>query len=62
MARIKSKHYQNERKCGGCNWSVSVLYSFKHNSFKDGLCGDCFAGMLVEEKADVVMNVVMNKQ
>lgn len=51
--RVKQKLYPNEKKCGGCNWKVSKLYSFKDMSFKEGLCGDCFMEMLVEEKCDV---------
>ncbi len=40
--------YPNEKKCGGCNWRVSVLYSFDCNTFREGLCGGCFMDMLVE--------------
>ena len=56
------------KKCGGCNWHVDHVYllaenqeqadmAFKESGEEDddprGLCGDCMAKMLMEEKYDV---------
>ena len=51
----------NEPKCGGCNWETSVFYRLK-GTRKDfdltegcgpGLCGNCFADLIVDNKATV---------
>jgi len=50
MPKVIRKFYPNEVKCGGCNWRVSVLYSFEDIDIdKYGLCGSCFMDMIVEE-------------
>ena len=47
--KVKSKIFNDEIKCGGCNYRVSTLYSFpKYNIKEEGLCSCCFMGMIVE--------------
>ena len=46
--KIYSKMFEKGIKCGGCNWSVVVLYSFDTLDVnKEGLCANCFMDMLV---------------
>lgn len=44
----------NKIERGGCNWKVGVLYSFEGNPIdEEGLCGNCFLDMLVEEEYEI---------
>lgn len=51
MKRIIRKQYKNDRRCGGCNWDTSTLYSFDINT--TGLCANCFIDMLIDNKAQI---------
>lgn len=52
--KVISKFFPDYEKCGGCNWSVTVRYSFEGNDINtEGLCGDCFMDMIVEEGYDI---------
>jgi len=49
MTKVISKDFPDGKKCCGCNWRVQRLYSFVTNPIdKEGLCGDCFMDMIVE--------------
>lgn len=51
LTRIIKKRYDNDKKCGGCNWPVMVLYSFPKNPIdEEGLCGDCMMDLIVDDK------------
>ena len=57
MTRVISKHFEPPKKCNGCNWPVTVHYSFTSNPIdEEGLCGDCFMEMIVENKWDIGNN------
>lgn len=54
MTQVISKSYPDWKKCPSCNWAVQVLYSFTTNPIdEEGLCGDCFMDMIVENKWDI---------
>lgn len=53
--KVISKHYPDNKKCNHCNWESAVLYSFASNDIdSEGLCGQCFMDMIVEEKMQVI--------
>ena len=53
--KIIRKFFENGIKCGGCNWRVSVLYSFEDMDInKYGLCASCFMDMIVDENMGVI--------
>ena len=48
--RIYAKQYDEDTKCPGCGWRVSILYSFgKDDHAEIGLCANCFMDMLSTE-------------
>lgn len=52
--KIVRKYYEEGKKCGSCNWPVSVLYSFESNPIdEEGLCGECMVDLLVEEEYEI---------
>jgi hypothetical protein len=49
MPKIYSKMMEEERKCGGCNYTCSVFYSVDNIDItKHGICANCFMEMLVD--------------
>lgn len=49
LTRIIRKKYDNDRKCGGCNWPATVLYSFPQ--IKRGwICTNCMMDLIVDDK------------
>lgn len=54
MTKVISKWFNEGKKCPCCNWRVSVLCSFTTNPIdEEGLCGDCFMDMIVENKWNI---------
>ena len=52
--KIISKQYE-ETKCGGCNWKTTVKYALENHSIdKEGLCGNCFVEMLIEQRYNLI--------
>jgi len=52
-----SKTFEDEIKCGGCNYRVSILYGHEGTNFEpdkdgltDGLCAECFLETLMTEE------------
>lgn len=55
MAKVFSKLLEEEKKCGGCNYAVSVFYSHENVDIdKHGLCANCFMDMIVDEEFTVI--------
>ena len=55
MAKVSARDFERWRKCPGCGWQVSRVYSFPgHDAEAEGLCASCFLDMIVEEGMDVV--------
>ena len=53
--RVIRKHYPEEERCPGCGWRATMLYSFPGKDIDNyGLCGDCFLGMIVEQRRMVM--------
>lgn len=63
VARLEGKHIRKIIKkkydvginCNSCNWETSILYSFDSNNIdEEGLCGECFCGMLADDGSEVI--------
>lgn len=62
--KVETHTYADDAKCGGCNWSVSRLFSFPTNNIDEtGLCAECFMDMIVKEKLAVIetMGILVEK-
>ena len=47
--KIVSKYYDEEIKCGGCNWPTHKLFAFEGQNVDEiGMCGECFSSFLEE--------------
>jgi len=57
--RVISKDYPNEKKCPGCNWETSTLYSLPQNDIdEEGLCVQCFMEMIVETEMKIIRKII----
>jgi hypothetical protein len=45
--------FDEQVKCGGCNYRVSRKFSFSEDVKKDGLCGLCFMEMIIDEEMEI---------
>lgn len=55
MPRVICEYYKHEKKCGSCFRNVQRHYAFEGEDVDDiGICADCFLGMIIDEKHEVV--------
>jgi len=59
--KVKTKYYEYGKnpKCPLCNWDTCVLFWLGQRHYGDekwGLCGECFAQFLTDEKAKITLS------
>ena len=52
--KVIKKIMAEGNKCEGCNWKTTSLYSLDFTDVdNEGLCGNCFCDMLIEDGCEI---------
>ena len=56
--KVIKKIMDDGNKCEGCNWKTTSLFSLDFTDVdNEGLCGNCFCDMLIEDGCEIKIGV-----